>query len=109
MLQPFPTLQRHLSTYGPVSGLTGAIKPGGQGLILAIGPQYNQQVLSNPTLFYNMGSSNVPKTSAAWRLAQGVVYLNGEHHRQQRRLIMPSFHKKEIDRYGEAMVAATER
>jgi cytochrome P450 len=109
MLQPFPTFQRHLSTYGPVSGLTGAIEPGGQGLILAIGPQYNQQVLSNPTLFYNMESRNVPKTSAAWRLAQGVVYLNGEHHRQQRRLIMPAFHKKEIDRYAEAMMAATER
>lgn len=109
MLHPFPTFQRHLSTYGPVSGLTGAIEPGGQGLILAIGPQYNQQVLSNPTLFYNMESRNVPKTSAAWRLAQGVVYLNGEHHRQQRRLIMPSFHKKEIDRYADTMVAATER
>lgn len=109
MLNPLPTLHHHLATYGPVSGLTGAIAPGGQGTVLAIGPAYNQQVLSNPQLFYSMGARNLPKTSAAWRLAQGVVYLNGEAHRQQRRLIMPSFHKKEIDRYADTMVAATER
>lgn len=109
MLHPFPTLQRHLATYGDVSGLTAAIAPGGRGDILAIGPTYNQQVLSNPQLFYSLEARNVPPNSAAWRLAQGVVYLNGEPHRQQRRLIMPSFHKNEIERYAQDMQAATDR
>jgi cytochrome P450 len=34
--------------------------------------------------------------------------LNGEVHRQHRRLMMPAFHKKRIERYYRTMVALTE-
>jgi cytochrome P450 len=108
MMRPIETLRHHLRTYGPLSGLTNPVRAGEPTTILAIGPDYNQQVLSNPKSFYALYSRATPGT-AAERLTQGVVYMNGERHKQQRRLIMPAFHKKEIDNYASDMIDQTQR
>jgi cytochrome P450 len=106
-INPIPTLYHHYKTYGPVSNL-GVKLFYGADTVLAIGPEYNQQVLSNPKAFYSIQYESKEDTAAS-RLTSGVVYLNGEQAREQRRLIMPAFHKKEIDNYANQMIAVTER
>ncbi len=105
---PIGTLRRHQRVYGPLSGLSAPLHPGVKGTLLAIGAEYNQQVLSNTKVFHAF-QMRAPTGSAAERLGTGVVYLNGEHHRQQRRLIMPAFHKKELDHYAGDMIEQTRR
>jgi cytochrome P450 len=106
---PLVSLQRQVANHGMVSRLDFTLsRSSPQGIVLAIGPEYNQQVLSDSKVFHALSPSPPPDT-AAQRLTQGVVYLNGEHHRQQRRLIMPAFHKKEVDGYAEDMIAVTQQ
>jgi cytochrome P450 len=42
-------------------------------------------------------------------LGEGLLTSEGEHHRRQRRLAQPAFHKKRIESYGDAMVAYAAR
>jgi cytochrome P450 len=106
---PLGSLQRQVATHGTLSRMEVTLSRGStQGTLLAIGPDYNQQILSDTRVFYSVSSSPPPDT-AAQRLTQGVVYLNGEHHKQQRRLIMPAFHKKEVDAYAQDMIAVTQQ
>jgi cytochrome P450 len=42
-------------------------------------------------------------------LGEGLLTSEGEHHRRQRRLAQPAFHKKRIESYGDVMVAYTAR
>src|SRR5437870_4445044 len=103
---PIRTLRGQYHAYGPVSGLGASVRPGHPGTLIAIGPEYNQQVLSNPRIFHSF-EIDAPPGTAAERLGTGIVYLNGEHHKQQRRLIMPAFHKKELDGDTNDMIAMT--
>ncbi len=106
---PLGTLQRQVAAQGRLSEMEITLSRSGvKGTLLAIGPEYNQQILSDTKVFYAITTSPPPNT-AAQRLTQGVVYLNGEHHKQQRRLIMPAFHKKEVDGYAQDMIAVTQR
>lgn len=41
-------------------------------------------------------------------LGDGLLTIDGDFHRQQRRLVQPGFHKKRIESYGATMVAHTE-
>jgi cytochrome P450 len=42
-------------------------------------------------------------------LGDGLLTAEGDVHRRQRRMIQPDFHRQHINRYGEAMVALTDR
>jgi cytochrome P450 len=42
-------------------------------------------------------------------LGEGLLTSEGEHHRRQRRLAQPAFHKKRIESYGDVMVAYAAR
>ncbi len=74
--------------------------------VFALGPQYNQQVLSDTNLFYNSILLGTEGTEF-WRLGRGLLNMNGEKHRQQRRLMMPAFQKSRIDGYVPVMVETT--
>jgi cytochrome P450 len=80
------------------------------GTVLAFGPACNQTILSQPGLFQ---SSPMPTTKLnhdpTTRLLSGIFSMNGDKHRQQRRLIMPAFHKKRIEAYRDDMVALAEQ
>ncbi len=106
---PLVSLQHQVANHGTLSRMDFTLSRGSsQGVVLAVGPEYNQQILSDTKVFHAVTTSPPPDT-AAQRLTQGVVYLNGEHHRQQRRLIMPAFHKKEVDGYAQDMIAVTQQ
>lgn len=74
--------------------------------VFALGPEYNQQVLSDTNLFYNSILLGTEGTEF-WRLGRGLLNMNGDKHRQQRRLMMPAFQKSRIDGYVPLMVETT--
>jgi cytochrome P450 len=71
--------------------------------VMAFGPEFNRQVLGNPSDFHN--STPNPAGSALGRIRSGLTAMNGPKHRQQRHLVQPPFTKKAVDAYGAKMVA----
>ena len=70
--------------------------------VLALGPDFNRQVLGDPDLFHN--STPNPPGSALGRVRCGLTAMNGAKHRNQRRLVQPPFTRKEVDGYRADMV-----
>jgi cytochrome P450 len=79
------------------------------GWMFAFGPEYNHYLLTNPDLFYSKPFITAPPESALERLTSGLLSMNGDQHRQQRRLILPAFHKKRIEAYRDDMVTIAEQ
>lgn len=99
--KPIPLLTERYRRYGVLSALI-PVKPGKPGFLLAFGELYNQMVLSNPADFYSPSPETL-KESPFKRLGSGLVSMNGERHRQQRRLMMPAFHKQAVASYADLM------
>ena len=77
--------------------------------VLAVGPEYNRQVLGDPVKFRTTGQFiHGPKNSAQRRIRFGLTRMNGSQHKQQRQLIMPPFHKKAVASYHDLIIALTE-
>ena len=80
--------------------------PNGWGTVFAVGPEYNQQLLSDSTLFHSSILLGTDGTRH-WRIGTGLLNMNGDKHRQQRRLMMPAFHRKRVEGYADQMVLVT--
>jgi cytochrome P450 len=95
-------------TYGDVVAMAN----GDPSYVFAFGPALNFHLLSQPTLF-EAGKGTLlkmPKDTAWGRLQfYNLLNMNGEHHKQQRHLMQPAFHKRQIGLYHADMVALTER
>ncbi len=73
--------------------------------VLISGPAYIRQVLGDPELFRTMGQTLPgPENSAQRRLRFGLTRMQGAQHKQQRKLVMPPFHKKAVEGYHQIMV-----
>jgi cytochrome P450 len=95
-------LGRMLSLYRDYGTL---VQPGGPGgMVFAFGPEHNQRLLSDTTLFYNPDLTRIcPEGSSLHRLWTGLVNMNGERHKQNRRRMMPAFQRKRVESYQELM------
>jgi cytochrome P450 len=100
---PMRYLQRSYETYGPLSGLVRDDPRS----VFAIGPEYNHQLLSDSRLFYTIFETITPERLKRRRRSIGILNMNGEQHKQQRRLMQPAFHRKQIEGYRDDMVAIT--
>ena len=91
-------------------GEIGAISRGDPSLVLAFGPEYNQQLLPQAKLYPNFVEFpvKIPPNSALEHFSSNLTSMNGDVHRQQRRLMMPAFHKKVVQNYRDAMVGVVE-
>ncbi len=49
------------------------------------------------------------RARATWLVGRGVLFIDDPAHRQQRKLIMPAFHRKRIEEYQRIMREATEQ
>jgi cytochrome P450 len=108
---PTGFLHRLRNDYGEVA----AIARGVEEFTFFFNPDHVRQIFSDPTRFLNTDID----TSTTFRFPEGTAYtrlfsgglnqMNGPRHRQQRRLMMPSFHKKYIEGYREKMIALTEQ
>lgn len=103
---PIRYMEEIYKRYGSIVGMT----ENDPGAIFAFGPQYNHQFLTNTDIFLIRGSLlfPAPEGSAPRILDSGLTNMNGEKHRQQRRLMMPAFQRKHVETYCNDMVAITQ-
>lgn len=104
---PFKVLRQLHQRYGDLVALTQGRKP----FILAFGPVLNHALLARPDLFQNGPGPllRLPKGSAVERLfTKSLPVMNGAHHKQQRRLMQPAFHRQSVLSYHDDMVALTQ-
>jgi cytochrome P450 len=87
-------------SYGEVA----TIQMGAQPLILFSRPEHVRYFLTEqPRNFSNREfARNLTRL-----LGDGLLTIDGDFHRQQRRLVQPAFHKKRVDGYATIMVAHT--
>lgn len=79
--------------------------PGGLSLVLFFTPAAVRYVLQEHPRDFTSREFNF----ALHRLlGDGLLTIDGEEHRQQRRLVQPAFHKKRIDGYAHIMTSSTE-
>ncbi len=99
-------LYRH---YGPLVALSGGKRP----FVFGFAPEFNRLLLSNPGLFHNGDRETIsfgpPPDTAAARLTTGLTAMNDGKHTQQRRLMMPAFHRKRVEAYHSTMVDLAEQ
>jgi cytochrome P450 len=104
-------MTRVYQTYGPIVALAANDRRA----VLAFGPRYNQQLLTDPQLFHNSSLDfnsvglTAPRDSAWYRTSTGLLTMNGARHKQQRRLMQPAFHRKQVDGYRDEMVTLIQR
>jgi cytochrome P450 len=101
MLRGFRWLhERH----GPIA----MIEDGGQRIVFLFSPEFNQQVLSDTERYHaRFFVVRGPKHSAQRRCTCGLLAMNGEQHRRNRRIVKEPFGLRAISSYGDAIVSMT--
>ena len=104
---PIGILQKLHREHGDLA----ALNRGDLSFVCAFGPDYNKQLLSNARGFHNFAELpfDLPQDSAARRFNVNLTAMNGDVHRQQRRLMMPAFHKKTVNSYRDDMAVVIEQ
>jgi cytochrome P450 len=106
-IDPLKAFRKHYKTYGEISAPLGTFEDGRKGVVMVVGAQYNQQLLSDPSVYYSPDLGGKAGSSMK-QLETGLVMENGERHRAHRRLVLPAFHKKYIESYRDDMVGYTD-
>lgn len=91
--------------HGPIA----AIQEGAQQVVFLFSPEYNQQVLSDTERFHaRFFTIRGPRRSAQRRLTGGLLSMNGDQHRRNRRMVKEPFGLRAISTYGDAIVRLTD-
>lgn len=90
---PIQAIRRSYARYGPFVQLPYprvSAKNARRSFVVAIGPEFNRQVLGNSTAWrpINIGPPG-PNNSAPRRLARGILGMTGRKHEHSRRLLVP--------------------
>jgi cytochrome P450 len=92
--------------HGPIA----AIEDGGQRVVFIFSPEYNQIVLSDTERFHaRFFTIRGPKRSAQRRVTCGLLSMNGEQHRRNRRIVKEPFGLRAISTYGDTIVRLTDQ
>lgn len=82
-----------------------ALQEDNQRLYFAFGPEWNHRVLSDPVRFHSsFFAVRGPRKSAQRRVTSGLLSMNGDEHRQHRRVVMEPFQKRMIASYHDTVV-----
>jgi cytochrome P450 len=96
---PLPCLIEVRRRFGPLSVFENPL-PGprrGERFVLAVGADFNRQVLGAPADFRSSGHSlKGPPGSAQRRIRRGILAMHGEVHRCHRRLMQPAFSRAAV-------------
>ncbi len=90
--------------------------PNCAGTVFAYGPELARLVATQHDVYHKFPLSlalypageTTARTLPLKHFLVGLFGVNGEEHREQRRLLMPAFHKKRIEAYRDDMVALTD-
>jgi cytochrome P450 len=108
-LAPLASLEELHRQYGDILRLGFKNYP----VILVFHPEYNRQILRDPSTFYSYNLDLLPipfpKDSSVIRATTGMPLMNGPRHTDHRSALLPYFHKKFITRYHDSCVEVTER
>lgn len=86
-------------------GEVAALEEGDQRLYFVFGPTYTRQVLSDAQRFHSQFFAiRGPRKSAQRRVTSGLLTMNGEPHKQHRRMVMGPFQKRSIAAYHDTVV-----
>lgn len=77
--------------------------PNSVGTVVALGPEFNQRLLSDTHTFLQFIRTGLER-SPYRALSAGLLNMNGEKHKQQRRWMMPAFLKSRLDGYFGTMM-----
>lgn len=93
-------VERMHAIYGDMATIHMGKRP----FVLVFRPEYIRYLLTeNPRNFKTLQSGgDLPEV-----LGEGLVTIEGEAHRQQRRLVQPAFHKKRVENYADDMARFT--
>lgn len=81
-----------------------------QQLVFIFSPELNHQVLSDSRVFHSrFFALRGPRNSAQRRLTCGLLSMNGEEHKQQRRQVSGPFEKRSIANYRETIETLTDQ
>lgn len=90
-------------------GLVCAMEEQGQRIYFVFGSEYNHQVLSDGTIFHSQFFAiRGSRSSSQRRVTSGLLSMNGEQHKRNRRLVMDAFMKKAITNYVPTIRAEVE-
>jgi len=91
--------------HGPIA----AIQEGGQMVVFLFSPEYNQQVLSDTERFHaRFFTIRGPRRSAQRRMTGGLLSMNGDQHRRNRRMVKEPFSLRAISTYGDSIQRLTD-
>jgi cytochrome P450 len=91
--------------HGPIA----AIEDGGQQVVFLFSPEHNQQVLSDTERFHaRFFTIRGPKRSAQRRVTSGLLAMNGDQHRRNRRIVKEPFGLRAISTYGATILRLTD-
>ncbi|MGZ3609365.1 MAG: cytochrome P450 [Ktedonobacteraceae bacterium] len=94
-LDPLGYLQRLQRTYGDMATIYFGKNPA----VLLFRPEYVRYVLvEHPRDFSNRGVLRNDNDDGF--ASEGLLTIDGEKHRQQRRAVQPAFHKKQVEGYA---------
>ncbi|HEY0756257.1 MAG TPA: cytochrome P450 [Ktedonobacteraceae bacterium] len=100
---PLDFFQRLHSTYGDMATIYLGKNPA----VLLFRPEYVRYVLvEHPQNFSNRALVREENENAF--ASEGLLTIDGERHRQQRRAVQPAFHKKRVDSYAEIIQQHTQ-
>lgn len=101
---PIRCMRRLHATHGELA----ALEEEGQRIVFIFSPSWNQRVLSDAQTFHSrFFAVRGPRNSAQRRLTSGLLSMNGDEHRNHRRMVMAPFQKKTISGYHEAICQLT--
>jgi cytochrome P450 len=90
-------------------GDLAALRESGQQLVFVFSPEWNHRVLSDSKVFNSrFFALRGPKNSAQRRLTSGLLSMNGEEHRQQRRQVSGPFEKRAIGFHHDTITTLTD-
>ena len=102
---PADCMRRLRAAHGEIA----ALRDGGQQVIFVFSPRLNHAVLSDTQAYHaRFFGIRGPRNSAQRRLTSGLLSMNDEQHKRQRRLLMGSFSRKAIDGYHPRLIESVE-
>jgi cytochrome P450 len=102
---PLAVMRRLHKQHGDIA----ALQDGDQRIVFVFSPQYNKQVLSDSKTYHSQFFAlRGGKRSAQRRVTSGLLTMNGDEHKQDRRMVMGPFQRKVLPAYHDTICELTE-
>jgi cytochrome P450 len=120
---PLNAVGRLFHTYGRIVAMVAGARtrlispdPTCPGTVFVYGADLTRQIVTQHDLYEKSAISGKKpaddrskREHILWNWGTGLFHVNGDDHRLHRRLLMPAFHKKQIETYRDDMVNLTQR